>query len=286
VVPTLEQASKLDRDMLEIIANAPATIGAALEQYRFREAGSLLMAVAREANKYFNDSAPWASRTSAPQQCANTIHVALQISATLSILCEPFLPFTAARIRRMLGITGVRSSERSEGGTASGIGWNDAGQSLLKSGQRLGEPEILFTKIEDEVIQTQIDKLQATQKPAAPGSGPAQPYSPLAPAIQFDDFQKLDLRVGRVLSAEPVPKSKKLLRCEVDLGFERRQVLAGVAEHLAPADLVGKNVVVVANLAPRKMLGLESQGMLLMAKNREGQLVPVLAASEPGSTVS
>ena len=185
----------------------------------------------------------------------------------------------------MLGLSGVRSSERAERDT--GLGWHDAGRALLNAGQPLAEPEILFTKIEDEVIQAQIEKLQATQKPGAPaGSASAQPYSPLAAAVQFDDFQKLDLRIGRVLSAEPVPKSKKLLRCEVDLGFERRQMLAGVAEHLTPGDLVGKSVVVVANLAPRKMLGLESQGMLLMAKNREGKLVPVFADSEPGSTVS
>jgi methionyl-tRNA synthetase len=285
VVPELADPSTLDREMLGVIANAPLTVGEPLERYRFREAGMFLMAVAREANKYFNDSAPWATRTSAPQLCANTIHVALQISATLSILCEPFLPFTAAKMRAMLSLTGVRSSVRSEG--ISGIGWNDAGQSLLEAGHRLGEPEILFTKIEDEVIQAQVDKLQATQKPAgAADAASAQPYSPLAAAVQFDDFQKLDLRIGRVVSAEPVPKSRKLLRCEVDLGFERRQVLAGVAEHLKPEDLVGKSVVVVANLAPRKMLGLESQGMLLMAKNREGRLVPVFADSEPGSTVS
>jgi methionyl-tRNA synthetase len=285
VVPGLEQPSALDREMLAAVAAAPEQVGTRLEQYRFREAGGALMALARQANKYFNDSEPWATRTSDPQRCANTIHVSLQVSAALSILCEPFLPFTAVRIRTMLGLSGVRSSERAERDT--GLGWHDAGRALLNAGQPLAEPEILFTKIEDEVIQAQIEKLQATQKPgAAAGSASAQPYSPLAAAVQFDDFQKLDLRIGRVLSAEPVPKSKKLLRCEVDLGFERRQVLAGVAEHLTPGDLVGKSVVVVANLAPRKMLGLESQGMLLMAKNREGKLVPVFADSEPGSTVS
>jgi methionyl-tRNA synthetase len=267
------------------VAAAPAQIAEKLEQYRFRDAGATLMALARQANKYFNDSAPWATRTAEPQQCANTIHVALQVSASLSILCEPFLPFSAAKMRAMLNLEGVRSSTRSEG--SKGLGWGDAARSLLAAGQPLGEPEILFTKIEDAVIAAQIEKLQASQQAAAPAAAaPAQPYEPMANAIQYDDFAKLDLRVGRVASAEPVPKSKKLLRCEVDLGFERRQVLAGVAEHLTPADLIGKHVVVVANLAPRKMLGLESQGMLLMAKNREGKLVPVLTDSEPGSTVA
>jgi methionyl-tRNA synthetase len=277
-------ASELDREMLAAVAAAPEQIGARIDQYRFRDAGSAMMALARAANKYFNDSEPWATRTSAPQRCANTIHVALQVSAALSILCEPFLPFTAAKMRAMLGVTGLRSSARAEGDR--GLGWRDAGRTLLAAGQQLGEPEILFAKVADELIDAQIEKLKATQKPAAAGGAPAQPYTPLAPAIAFDDFQKLDLRVGRVTLAEPVPKSKKLLRCEVDLGLERRQVLAGVAEHLRPEELVGRHVVVVANLAPRKMLGLESQGMLLMAKNREGKLVPVLADSEPGSTVS
>ena len=158
----------------------------------------------------------------------------------------------------------------------------------MSAGQRLGEPEILFTKIEDAAIQAQLDKLQASA--AAPRRrllpAPAPAYEPLAAPIAIDDFGKLDLRVALVLSAEPVPKSKKLLRCQVDLGLERRQVLAGVAEHLRPEDLVGKKVVMVANLAPRKMLGLESQGMLLMAKNRDGKLVPVFTEGEPGATVA
>jgi methionyl-tRNA synthetase len=283
-VPPLVEASELDREMLAAVAAAPEQIGSRIDQYRFRDAGGAMMALARAANKYFNDSEPWATRTSAPQRCANTIHVALQVSAALSILCEPFLPFTAAKMRAMLGVTGLRSSAHAEGD--KGLGWRDAARPLLEAGRRLGEPEILFTKVADEQIDAQVEKLQATQKPAAAGGAAAQPHAPLAPAIAFDDFQKLDLRVGRVTFAEPVPKSKKLLRCEVDLGLERRQVLAGVAEHLRPEELVGKLVVVVANLAPRKMLGLESQGMLLMAKNREGKLVPVLADSEPGSTVS
>lgn len=285
-VPPLQNPSALDAEMLAAVAGAPAQIAERLEQYRFRDAASALMALARQANKYFNDSAPWATRTSDPQKCANTIHVALQVSAALSILCEPFLPFTAAKIRSMLHIEGVRSSATAE--RDRGLGWNDAARPLLAAGERLGEPEILFTKIEDAVIQAQIDKLHATQQKPQPAAAAAseQPYEPVAQPIQYDDFAKLDLRVGRVLVAEPVPKSKKLLRCEVDLGFERRQVLAGVAEHLSPDDLIGKHVVVVANLAPRKMLGLESQGMLLMAKNRAGKLVPVTTDSEPGSTVA
>jgi methionyl-tRNA synthetase len=144
----------------------------------------------------------------------------------------------------------------------------------------------LFRKVEDAEIQAQIDKLHAAASAKAAPGATALPYAAIGSTIEFADFEKLDLRVGLILSAEPVPKSKKLLRCQVDLGFEQRQVLAGVAEQLSPEQLIGKKVVVVANLAPRKMLGLESQGMLLMAKNREGKLVPVVADSEPGSSVS
>jgi methionyl-tRNA synthetase len=241
------------------------------------------MGLARQANKYFNDSAPWASRTKDPARCAATLHVALQVAAALSILTEPFLPFTAARLRAMLGITTLRSSERAGG---SGLGWQDAGKPLLSVGTPLGAAEVLVQKIEDAAIAAELAKLQGAAQPPAEATASSAPYAPLAEAITIDDFGKLDLRVGLVKHAEPVPKSKKLLRCEVDLGFETRQVLAGVAEYLTPKDLIGMKVVVVANLAPRVMLGLESRGMLLMAKDRAGRLVPVTTTGEPGSTVA
>ncbi|MFI5306545.1 MAG: methionine--tRNA ligase [Polyangiales bacterium] len=279
-VPAGDAAAGATAAIAEAFETGPEQIGRFIESYHFRDAGNVLMEFARRANKYFNDEAPWATRDSEPQRCAQTIYVSLQICASLSILCEPFLPFTAPKIRRMLGMPAVRSSEHVGG---EGLGWRDASKYLLPVGQRLGEPEILFTKIEDAAIDAQLDKLAATAKAK---QAAALPYADLGAAIAYDDFAKLDLRVGLVVAAEPVPKSKKLLRCDVDLGFEKRQVLAGVAEHLRPEDLVGKHVVVVANLAPRKMLGLESQGMLLMAKNREGKLVPVTTDSEPGSTVA
>ncbi len=279
-VPDCDWGTRGSPEIADAFEHAPGQIGSHIEHYRFREAGNVVMDFARRANKYFNDEAPWATRERDPQKCAETIYVCLQICASLSILCEPFLPFTAQRMRKMLNLAPVRSSERAG---ASGLGWSDASRYLLPAGQRLGEPEILFTKIEDAAIQVQLDKLLATQQGARAA---ALPYPPLGAPIQYDDFAKLDLRVGLVLAAEPVPKSKKLLRCDVDLGFEQRQVLAGVAEHLRPEDLVGKKLVVVANLAPRKMLGLESQGMLLMAKNREGKLLPVTSDGEPGSTVA
>jgi methionyl-tRNA synthetase len=279
-----DEAERRDREMQDVLEKTPAIVADHIEQYRFREAGAAVMTLARQANKYFNDSAPWSTRSNHPKQCAATIHIALQVCASLSILCEPFLPFTAQKIRTMLGLSGVRpSTPAAAGDTRVGeLGWNDARRFLLSANQPLNEAEILFRKIEDVEIESQLAKLRSASSPPAAAPSYAAPRD----TIQFSDFEKLDLRVGSILSAEPVPKSKKLLRCQVDLGFETRQVLAGIAEHLKPADIVGKKVVVVANLAPRKMLGLESQGMLLMAKNRDGQLVPATADGEPGATVS
>jgi methionyl-tRNA synthetase len=238
------------------------------------------MSLARLGNKYFNDSEPWATRKSNPAQCATTIHVSLEVCATLSILFEPFLPFSSARLRQMLKLDGVRSSKPD--GPPGPLGWDAAARPLLSDGHALGQAEILFAKLEDDVIEAQNQRLAqaAAPKPAE------QPYAALAGNIAFEDFAKLDLRLGVVRDAERVVKSKKLIRCIVDLGFEERQVLAGVAEHLGPDDLKGKTVVVVANLAPRTMLGLESQGMLLMATDREGRLTPILGTSEPGSRIS
>ncbi len=280
-VPPLRNLRPVDEEVLRELATFPERIGAAYEQFRFREAVQETMNLARLGNKYFNDTEPWHTRKTNPQACANTIHISLQICAALSILMEPVLPFAAARLREMLRLEGVRPS--TPGGEGS-LGWDDATRPLLPEGHQIGQPEILFTKIEDTVIAQQIARLEArAQQAAAQTDGP--PYAPLKPEILYDDFDRLDLRIGLVRKAERVPKSKKLLRLEVDLGFERRQILAGVAEQMTPEELEGRRVVVVANLKPRKMMGLESQGMLLMAEDREGRLVPVTAESEPGAVV-
>jgi methionyl-tRNA synthetase len=296
-VPALGELNDADEQMLQAIAQYPKRIGELIEAYRFREAGTMMMGLARDANKYFNDAAPWATRKTDPARCDTTIHIALQVSAALAILCEPFLPFSGKKLREMLGIEGIRSSERADVSDKR-PGWEAAQKPLLEAGQKLGEPQILFTKIEDAVIEAQIAKLkgselaQATESKAAPAKkeaapiDPSAPYQPLGETITYDDFAKLDLRVAKVVACERIEKSKKLLKCQVDLGFEQRQVLAGVGEHLSPEDLIGKSVVMVSNLAPRKMMGLESQGMLLMGKDRAGRLLPVWADSEPGSTVA
>ena len=199
------------------------------------------------------------------------------------MLIEPVLPFSAARLRAMLRLDGVRASTPG-GDPEAAIGWDEAGQPLLQEKNPLGGAEILFNKVEDTAIEEQIAKLKASEA-ASDGAEPEAPYEPKKDLIEYDDFAKLDLRMGTVTAAERVPKSKKLLRMDVDLGFEQRQILAGAAQQLDPDDLIGRRVVVVANLTPRKLFGLESQGMLLMSEDRDGRLCPVTADGEDGAVV-
>ncbi|MDA0378233.1 MAG: methionine--tRNA ligase [Bacteroidetes bacterium] len=278
-VPELVDPSEADRAALEDLATFPDRIGRAYDAYRNREAVFETMALARLGNKYFNDTEPWHTRTSDPQACANTIHVSLQICAALSVLMEPVLPFSAARLRGMLQLEGVVSSL--PGSVAARIGWDDAARPLLPAGHVLGEPGILFTKLEDDMIDAQKEKLGAGQ--SVPTE--AKPWAPMKEAIQYDDFAMLDLRMGTIIAAEPLEKSNKLMRTEVDLGFEKRQILAGIKEHFKPEDIIGRRVAVVANLAPRKMMGLESQGMILMAEDREGALFLMASDGENGSVI-
>ncbi len=281
-VPPLVDPSEDDVAVLEALKAYPTRIGKAYESYRNREAVFETMRLARLGNKYFNDTEPWKTRKTNPQACGNTIHVSLQLCASLAILLEPVLPFTAAKLRQLLNLANVRSSlpgEQADGALA----WDDAGQPILQAGTGVEKPEILFSKIPDEVIQAQIDKLLATDTPEAEVE--EDPYLELSDTIVFDDFTKLDLRVGTVTAAEKVKKSKKLLALQVDLGFEQRQILSGVAQHMAAEDLVGTKVVVVANLAPRKMIGMQSEGMILFAEDRDGALHPVVPHGEAGGVV-
>ena len=281
-VPQLGPLNERDKALIAELERVPDVVGASLEKFRFRDASEQMMGLARAGNKYFNDSEPWKTRKTDPAVCGTTINLSLQVCASLSVLMEPLLPDACSVLRRMLSI------ERSVSSTPSGrqsdaLGWLDAKQRLLAEGSMLGTPEILFHKLSDDTVadeNARIDEMNARQNTEE------KPYMDVRPTATFDDFMKMDLRVARVLEAERVPKSKKLIRTIVDLGFEKRQILAGVAEHLSPESLVGKQVIVVANLAPRKMMGLESQGMILMAEDREGQLNLVSSDSEPGSSVS
>ena len=282
-VPVLAHPSDLDKTMLAVIEAAPGKIGEAYESFRSRDAVFETMNLARQGNKYFNDSEPWQTQKTDVQACANTIHVALQLCASLSVLMEPILPFSATTLRKMLNLDGIRSSMPAEN-SSSGLGWDDAEKPLLASGHPLGTSEILFKKIEDERIQIQIEKLQTTEMEIEDAPEEVR-YQPVKTPIEYDDFAKLDLRVGTINVAEKVKKSKKLLRLEIDLGFEERQILAGIAEQVDPESLVGKRVVVVANLKPRKLFGLESQGMVLTAEDRDGRFTPLSSEGENGAVV-
>lgn len=277
-VPPLLSPSEADVAVLEALAAFPEEIGRAYEQFRFREAVRLTMDLARLGNKYFNDQAPWLTRKNDRIQCANTIHISLQICAALSMLIDPILPFSAEKLRRMLAFNEFRSSlpDLQDSGE---IDWSEAASSALPVGHVLGQKEILFHKLTDETIQKQIEKLESVD------ASSDLSYVEAKPTISYDDFAKLDLRTGRIIHVEPVRKSKKLLKLQVDLGYETRQILAGVAGHFEPDALVGCSVVVVANLTPRKMMGFESQGMLLMAEDREGVLHLISSESDPGSIV-
>jgi methionyl-tRNA synthetase len=287
-VPALEDPSAADQAMLDAMSEVPSTVGTAYDEYRTREAVFETMALAREGNKYFNETEPWHTREEDPQACANTVHVSLQVCAALSILFEPVLPSAAAELRERLGLKHVRTSTP-EAHPADAVGWTDAGTPLLSDGEPLpgdSAPEPLFEKIDDDTIEAQIEKLRERAAQRDSDSTPSDmDYDDLKDNISFDDFTKLDLRAGTVTAAEPVPDADKLLRLEVDIGFEERQMLAGVAEQMDPDEVVGLEVVVVANMEPKEMFGFESQGMVLMAEEPDGTFVPVTTEAEDGSVV-
>jgi methionyl-tRNA synthetase len=247
----------LDAEMISKIKKIPGMVGLSYEQYRFRDGLMETMNLARSANKYFNDSEPWKTKKSNPEQCAATLYVSLQVVRTLAILLAPVIPFTADKIWKLLKMDSVLYQD----------GWDSAADILLEPGHILDRPEILIQKIEDkrieEIIKFLEDGSEKTPKPEA---------APIKPVITIDDFSKLDLRIAKVLQAEKVPKSEKLLKLRVELGSEQRQILAGIAKKYEPEDLIGKSVVIVANLQPAKLMGQESQGMILAASDANGDM--------------
>jgi methionyl-tRNA synthetase len=258
--------------MLARMAGTPGEAAALFERYRFREGVQEIMNLARAANKYFNDAEPWKTAKSDPARCATSVNVCLQLARSLAVLMSPVTPAASEKIWGLLGLEGAAARQP----------WDSAGEPVLPAGQKLGTPAIVFTKIEDAVIEQELNALQGpSAAPPAP-SPTAAPPVPAKPTVSIEDFQKLDLRVARVVAAEAVPKSEKLLKLQVEVGGERRQIVAGIAKHVRPEDLVGKNVVVVFNLQPAKLMGQESQGMVLAASDTEGRLVLVTPAGEIG----
>lgn len=262
IVPPPNVLSEVDEATLTELKAYPAVISSSLERYRFREALSELMNVARLGNKYLADEEPWKVIKDNPERVQTQMYVALQIAAALSSLCEPFLPFTAAKLKRILNVTS----------SAVEIGWNIIAQTsdLIPADHQIGEAELLFAKIEDEEIQKQIDKLEATK---TANKAENKVVEPQKEEIQFEDFAKMDIRTGTILEAEKMPKANKLLILKIDTGIDVRTIVSGIAESFKPEDIIGKKVTVLVNLAPRNLRGVESQGMILMTTNAEGKLV-------------
>lgn len=275
-----------DKQLMDDIRAAKEKVTQSIEEYRFREALFEVIDLSRKGNQYLQKKEPWkkAEVQNGQQQIDNCIHLSLQLTANLAILIHPFLPSTADKIRHMLKVVDRM------------LEWKNAGSlKLLSVGYSLRAPELLFRKIEDSEIAAQVEKLKAnvivpaTQEKPTQNVAENQPaLNPIKPGIVYDDFAKLDLRTGRILKAEKVEKADKLLKLEIDLGFEKRTIVSGIAMHFKPEEIVGRQVVVVANLAPRKMRGIESNGMILMAEDSNGKLHFINTEEEvaPGLSVS
>ena len=278
-----------DKQLMEDIQSSKAKVTQSIEEYRFREALYEIIDLSRKGNQYLQKKEPWkkAGIEKGQQLIDNCIHLSLQLTANLAILINPFLPVTARKMLHMLKVVEKM------------LDWENAGSfKLLSVGYTLRAPELLFRKIEDGEIAAQVEKLRAnavagsnTQnagKKSPEGNADQPKENMLKPEIVYDDFAKLDMKTGKILSAEKVEKADKLLKLEIDLGFEKRTIVSGIALHFKPEEIVGKQVVVVANLAPRKMRGIESNGMILMAEDKNGKLhfVNTEEAIEPGAGVS
>jgi methionyl-tRNA synthetase len=284
-VPPVGNFSDADEDTLAMLKKYPQIISKSIERYRFREALGELMNLARLGNKYLADEEPWKVIKENPERVQTILSVALQISAGLAILCEPFLPFTSNKLKNILNIPhhdALTLNTSTSPGTSSiegSLTWNDVASTnaLLRAGHQIGKGELLFAKIEDEDIQKQLDKLQASKQANTAAN---QTVLPQKDTIEFDDFTKLDMRVGTILEATKVPKTKKLLQLKVDVGIDVRTIVSGIAQSFSPEEIIGQRVTVLCNLAPRTLKGVESQGMILMTDTPDGKL----AFIEPENT--
>ena len=269
-VPVAGEFTEVDEDTLAAIKHFPESIGKSIQRYRFREASQELMNLARLGNKYLADEEPWKVIKVDEERVKTIMYVALQISAALAVVSEPFLPFTSDKLKKMLHIS--NENDRS---------WNDVSEKevLLQANHQIGSAELLFSKIEDKTVTTQLEKLAATKKANEQENKVIEPQKE---TIDFEDFTKLDMRVGTILEAVKVAKTKKLLQLKVDVGIDVRTIVSGIAESFSPEDIIGQQVTVLTNLAPRKIRGVESQGMILMTDTPDGKLAFV----EPEQKVS
>jgi methionyl-tRNA synthetase len=259
IVPARKNLTKEDEETLEKMKAFPAIIGNSIERYRFRKASQELINLARLGNKYLADQEPWKLIKTDPERVETIMNIALQIAAALATVSEPFLPKSAEKLRSILNISNA-------------IEWNEIvkTENLIIDGHCIGSQELLFAKVEDTTIEAQLNKLEATKKNNTEENFK---HNPVKENISFDDFSAMDLRTGTVLEAEKIKKTKKLLKLTVDLGFEKRTIVSGIAESYTPEEMIGKKVTVLANLAARNIKGVESQGMLLMTQNKDGKLI-------------
>jgi len=256
-VPEITMLTESDKQTLNELSHFPEKIGQYIYQYRFRDALSEMMNMARTGNKYLTENEPWKIFSTDIERVKTIINISLQIVANLAIVAEPFLPFTTSKINKMLNLSQAK--------------WAMAGKSdLLKAGHSINPAELLFEKIEDEQIQQQIDKLLNTKQQNLENNSVLEP---LKPDITYDDFAKIDFRIATVIDAEKVAKTKKLLKLTLDTGIDKRIVVSGIAEFYAPEDVIGKQIILVANLAPKNLKGIDSKGMVLMAEDTDGKLV-------------
>ena len=258
IVPEAGEFNASDKAAFAEMKQFPDRISKSLHNYRFREGLAEMMNLARLGNKYLTDNEPWKLFPTDPGRVATILNVSLQICAQLSIVAEPFLPFSVARIRHTLNLPAYTWNE------ASLLNW-------LPSGHRLSKPELLFEKIDDSAIEAQVQKLLNTRQLNETTKAPV-PLKPIKEIIQYEDFAKMDIRAGTILEAEKVAKTDKLLRLKIDTGVDQRTVVSGIATFFKPDEIIGKRVCILVNLAPRKLKGIDSQGMILMAENPDGTL--------------
>ena len=262
VVPQADTYNNVDTETLRQITELTDKIEQSLERYRFREAQQELMNMARLGNKYLADEEPWKLIKTDPERVKTVMYIALQIATALAVASEPFLPFTSEKLKRMLQLGAITWESLKTNATE-----------LLKAGHRIGVAELLFEKIEDAAIEKQLQRLENT-KLANKQETQANAETEVAPQkelISYDDFAKMDIRIGTILEAEKMPKADKLLVLKVDTGIDKRTIVSGIAQSFAPEEIIGKKVTVLVNLAPRKLRGVESKGMILMVENSEGK---------------
>ena len=272
IVPAKGELTDIDKETIKGISEVPGKIAESLENFHFRDSLSEMMNLARLGNKYLTETEPWKIYKTDPERVKTVLNISLQICANLAIVAEPFLPFSSAKLYKMLNF------EKKV--------WKDAGSAdLIEAGHVLAEPELLFDKIEDSAVEAQIAKLQETKR-LNELNAPVE-ISPQKAETTFDDFSKMDLRVGKILEAETVPKANKLLKLLIDTGIDKRTIVSGIAEYYKPEEIVGKSVCVLVNLAPRKLKGVISNGMILMAQNPKGGLCFVSPVEDfnPGSEI-